>query len=1059
MQNTAETKKEKEHLFQVYEVVEQNVAKYEKEVSKMSSEIDSLLAHFHDDNAELYTILNNSITQNDFTKKALFRNRQALKKAYFGRIDYRENGSNRDETIYIGKGSIFRDTTKLIVTDWRAPISAAYYESSIGPCSFTAPDQSRIKLDVSRKRTYEVDGKQLIDYYDSETIATDELLTKYLAKNKQAVLGEIIATIQKEQNDIIRKSPFWNVLVQGVAGSGKTTVAMHRISYILYNYQDRFQPKDFYIIGSNRILLNYITGVLPELDVHGAKQMTMEELFTRLMYEDWDDRKYSIVPVCQTDFVKGTSDWFKKLEIFCDEYEWNSVKREDIILNKKQFVQGFYQGTAGVHDITEGKPQRPEDYVELMNRKEIEDYVKKDRTISMMSKTEMLNQRLDNRLDVELMGKNITYTVEERKAIRKAFYRYFGKKNAKIDIFTLYKEFLSSQSTSDCRLRIPCSTFDIYDLAALAYIYKRINETDPVNEAHHIVIDEAQDFGMMVYMALKYCVTGCTYTVMGDISQNIRFGYGLSDWEELKKLLLTGDRDSFGILKKSYRNTVEISKFATAILRHGRSRAYTAEPVIRHGREVVLQQYQETERMYDEAAACIREWQKKDLNTIAVICRDDKMAQTVNGVLGKRIEVLENDLETAEFGAGVLVLPVEYTKGLEFDAVLILDPAREDYPVDDGHAKLLYVAATRALHELCVMYCRDLTGLIADPLPEGAPEELEGDLPDSGMENRMRDSYVDHALISDTERQRGDTILLEKTLKRAERESKNPLQKGTRKDTQKEADSVPKKELLRRELVTARESELRILQQNTGNQVFGKKPSIEELKRPGHANADMAVRWVEKRNDGLYLVSRYGILRLSPIQENVLRVTFTCDKTLEKSKAGPEQKLIGTVPWAYCERNGKIELKSKGINLSVDQKTGCITYLDAENKPFLSEKSTESRLLQVASQGNRYWQYFRWQKNETVYGMDEDGECRFRLRDNAGYLSDGKKEHFPWIYSSLGYAVVMISKHMTIACDITVYGSYLYTEQEPFLDYVIITGKTRDEILMRRANAGLCTKK
>lgn len=129
------------------------------------------------------------------------------------------------------------------------------------------------------KRTYEIENDTLKDFYDSDVVANDELLTKYLAKNKKAVLGEIIATIQKEQNEIIRKSPKQNVIVQGSAGSGKTTVAMHRISYILYNYDKEFLPEDFYIIGSNRILLNYITSVLPDLDVYGIRQMTMEQIF------------------------------------------------------------------------------------------------------------------------------------------------------------------------------------------------------------------------------------------------------------------------------------------------------------------------------------------------------------------------------------------------------------------------------------------------------------------------------------------------------------------------------------------------------------------------------------------------------------------------------------------------------------------------------------------------------------------------------------------------------------------------------------------------------------
>ncbi len=208
-------------------------------------------------------------------KTALRKNQRALKKPYFGRIDIKDN-DREEETFYIGKGGVMKDTTTIMVVDWRAPLANVYYENGLGECSYIAPDKIKITIDLKKKRTFEIDGEKLIDYFDSEVVTNDDLLTKYLAKNKEAVLGEIIATIQKEQNDIIRKSPYRNMIVQGVAGSGKTTVAMHRISYILYNYAEDFKPEDFYIIGSNHILLNYITGVLPDLDVHGVKQMTMD---------------------------------------------------------------------------------------------------------------------------------------------------------------------------------------------------------------------------------------------------------------------------------------------------------------------------------------------------------------------------------------------------------------------------------------------------------------------------------------------------------------------------------------------------------------------------------------------------------------------------------------------------------------------------------------------------------------------------------------------------------------------------------------------------------------
>ena len=207
-----------------------------------------------------------------------------------------------------------------------------------------------MKIDLKLKRTFEIENAKLLDYFDTEVVANDDLLTKYLAKSKQAVLGEIIATIQKEQNDIIRQSPFHNVIVQGVAGSGKTTVAMHRISYILYNYAEKFKPEDFYIVGSNRILLDYITGVLPDLDVYGIKQMTMEQLFVRLLYEDWDGEKYSITAPRKGEYARGKLQWFHALERFCERLEWDTIPRNSVMLDPKQFVEGFKDGRGGVYD-------------------------------------------------------------------------------------------------------------------------------------------------------------------------------------------------------------------------------------------------------------------------------------------------------------------------------------------------------------------------------------------------------------------------------------------------------------------------------------------------------------------------------------------------------------------------------------------------------------------------------------------------------------------------------------------------------------------------------------
>lgn len=409
---------EEAYLAKTLAVVRDNVKNYGSEVARMQADIDEMLEHYHDNDVEVLTILNNTVTMHEHMKRALVRNEKALKKPYFGRIVFQDLALNKQESLYIGKGGISSDTTHWMVVDWRAPVANAYYENGLGKCTYPAPGGNLRKIDLRMKRTYEIEDGRLLDYYDSEVVTNDDLLTKYLAKNKQAVLGEIIATIQKEQNDIIRKSPYHNMIVQGVAGSGKTTVAMHRISYILYNYQERFKPDDFYIVGSNRILLNYITGVLPDLDVYGVRQMTMEQLFVRLLYEDWDDKKYQIRAtdrVGKKGSIRGTYGWFKELEAFCSKLEWNIIPRESIYLNPRQFVEGLRDGKSGVYDETDGKPARPGELVELMSRDAAERYIRQNPSVSVQSKIDMLNERLFIKVKDEFLGKGVKYTEAERK--------------------------------------------------------------------------------------------------------------------------------------------------------------------------------------------------------------------------------------------------------------------------------------------------------------------------------------------------------------------------------------------------------------------------------------------------------------------------------------------------------------------------------------------------------------------------------------------------------------------------------------------------------------------
>ncbi|MBO4291519.1 MAG: AAA family ATPase, partial [Lachnospiraceae bacterium] len=685
---------EEKRLREIIGIAEDKLLVTKQDAINLEKELHAMQQEFDEKDKEQQALWHNTDARFRETTQELRRAAQARKKPYFGRIDFYDPQVKKEEAYYIGRSVIARNPAHPEVIDWRAPVASVYYDCSLGKAAYSVKGEGKFEIDLKRKRTYEIEDDRLKDFYDSDVVANDELLTKYLAKNKRAVLSEIIATIQQEQNEVIRKKPQHNLIIQGAAGSGKTTVAMHRISYILYNYDLEFKPEDFYIIGSNQVLLNYITGVLPELNVYGVQQMTMEQLFVRLLYEDWDPKKYSVKPVIRgvTEPVKGTMEWFRALEAYCHEYEWKVIPRTDVRLEKN--------------------------HVRLMSGEMIEKLLTQFEKLSRADKISLLTERLLGKLENEICGKYYSYSTEEKKRLRRQYERYFGKREWKGSIYDCYEEFLDLQAAKGIEIKRPEDSFDVYDLAALAYLYKRLKETEIIREAGHVVIDEAQDFGMMAYGAMKYCLSTCTYTIMGDVSQNISLDYGLNDWQELRKLMLPEEFDYFGLLRKSYRNTVEISNYATDILHHGSFQIYPVQPIIRHGEAVKTDACRDEEELCEKTVQQILKWQESGLETIAVICRNQAQADFVSERIGGRIELLPGSGDTMEFGSGVLVLPLEYTKGLEFDAVLIYDASKENYPLNDGYVKRLYVAATRALPELTVLYSGELTELIAVPIPE-----------------------------------------------------------------------------------------------------------------------------------------------------------------------------------------------------------------------------------------------------------------------------------------------------------------------------------------------------
>lgn len=1019
---------EEAKLKEILEVAQKNLERTRRHQESLSGELADMLDSYDTRDKEVLALWHNTESLFQESKRDLLRCIKARKKPYFGRIDFKDAALKEAETYYVGRVGISKDGMNQLVIDWRAPLASVYYENALGPCTYEvkgkeAGESTVHDIELLRKRTYEIEEDTLKDFYDSDVVANDELLTKYLSKGKKAVLGEIIGTIQKEQNSIIRKSPRTNLIVQGVAGSGKTTVAMHRISYILYNYE-QFRPVDFYIVGSNRILLNYITSVLPDLDVYGVSQMTMEQLFICLLYEDWDEKKQKVAPLSQKNkdmWEKGEYAWFHALEAFCLEYEKQYIPVESVVIEKNGVV--------------------------LLEKSSIEKYIKNNPQLSVQGKVNALNEWLSSRLENELTGKSVSYTPEEKKELKRSCRVHFGKDKWKGSLYEVYEAFLAQQRAKGSRVFVESGAYDVYDLAALAYLYKRIKEIDGIREASHVIIDEAQDFGMMVYGALAYCLRGCTYTIMGDVSQNIHYGYGLNDWEDLKKLILTGDYDNFGILKKSYRNTVEISNFAMEILRHGNFPVYPAEPILRHGREVVSNGYESEKKMVAAAVQIIKDWQKNGYETIAVICVDEQEAEYVSELLGKELTLADSHLETAVFDEGVMVLPVEYTKGLEFDAVLLYHPSKEHYPAEDPYVKLLYVAATRALHELSVVHLNDLTELIATPVSE---EKRLASLERQKYLERVAKPRVIYK-VTEEEKQTELEKMLQRTSKRYGLNQGKEQPKTDVTETHKTVESQSKAGVA--ETYKTVESQLKMAQKaeiNCSPHPFNSVVAVNALTPKGHSRIDSAVRWVKKTKTYVDFVSSYGVLRVIPESDAVIHIRFMRGQTADFPKEHWTYQSKQNPRWSSRETPALFELATEKLIIRVEKKSGSLQFFDKKGKLLLKESQKEPRQLEAESPMPQTWNYFEWAKNERLEAKAMLGMETEPVGGKARYLSfGGKKMRMPLLLSGLGYGLGIAARHTVFYCGIPMYGQYISTTAETILDYYFLYGETMEETINR----------
>ncbi len=643
------------------------------------------------------------------------------KSPYFGSFDFKASDADL-KRFRIGKTDIF-DERKVEVLDWRNPICTLYYDKSIGPVSYLAP-QGEINGDLINKQQIIIRDGELKSIRDVDLVSDDELLQPYLDVNVNNKMKNIIASIQSEQNGIIRQPMGKNLIVQGVAGSGKTSVALHRIAYLLYNRGKEVDANKFIVIGPNNYFLNYISSLLPDLGTSPVREITFEDIAKTIIQED----KFQIessneelnrhIKTKNNTRIKGSIIYKQALDRFLQDYFNEQLKngiyfQNICIVNPDNLRSRFGCGNGYSNRIKEETSQLIKT---LKNRWEDIYYGLNEPLIIEMKKYPLKSEernRIIEQLDEfkELSKKGFA---NEIKSIVKPLlispinlYKLFLENIDKyLDLSESDIKYLKNSSLTMLKKKI----IPYEDLAALTYLSALYYGPKFTEKYKHVVIDEAQDYNVFQLLILKSLFRNSSFSIFGDLAQSIYSHRSISSWDEVKDQVFNGNCDILE-MEKSYRTTKEITEVSNLVL--DRLNLKDAKPVIRTGEEVetIFAPEEDKESIYIRQLTALLE---KKYKSIGIICKNEEELNEVSRILDKhniRYNTINNN--DTEFKSGITLLTSYLAKGLEFDSVIINDASVDKYnssSLVDMH--LLYVALTRALHEMIILYETELCDVL-----------------------------------------------------------------------------------------------------------------------------------------------------------------------------------------------------------------------------------------------------------------------------------------------------------------------------------------------------------
>lgn len=660
---------------------------------------------------------------------------KAISIPYFARIDFKENNANNERKIYIGKTGILNDKYDVIVTDWRAPISSIYYDGQLGNVEYECPD-GIIKGDLSKKRVYTIENSILKDYQDIDITTNDEFLQECLNENSEARLKNIISTIQSEQNKIIRAKMSNPLIVQGVAGSGKTTVALHRIAYLVYTYEKEFNPDEFLIIAPNKFFLDYISNVLPDLGVDYVRQQTFEEFMLENI-----DANFEINPINvelsnivnqngKIDLIKKSANFksslrFKELiDEFIDKFLKSNLpkgdfKISDIVVFNHDEVIDMFMNYFKNNSINDSKKMLTAILQKRVSNiaNELIDRLSEQRKSKLYNIDKNLSDDKVKEIRLEIF-KETEYEMQQLfKGGKKLVLDYL--KNFKIEkVLSIYKKIISDKILFDKYVKselyeyiletykknIKSKKVEYEDLAPLFYIQNRFWGNINNLKLGHIVIDEAQDLGEFQFYNFKEIVKpNMSMTILGDISQGIYSYKGINNWNKLNQIVFD-NKASIEYLKESYRTSMEIMNEANTIINKivDNENIILAQPIERHGDKIEHWKIDSEDSKISKIYEIIKTHLEAGHINIAVITKDfDESIELHKKLTNYEVDIKLISENLDKYTGGTIIIPSYLSKGLEFDSVIISDSNKYSENILD--TKLLYVACTRAMHTLDII--------------------------------------------------------------------------------------------------------------------------------------------------------------------------------------------------------------------------------------------------------------------------------------------------------------------------------------------------------------------